>query len=485
MKILVLQLARLGDIYMSWPALRALRRAYPLAEIHLMTRPRFAAATVGLSAIQKVIKLPTTEVLEHIAQENMDVPAALQSLTQFLEPLYVEEYDWIVNMTYSPLSSYITHFLSHPKTKVSGYTRHNDGFLNIADDISAYFYAQVGVDRPNRYHLIELFSTLVGQDLTPEDWRGPAPFPLTLKVLPQEYIVVHIGASDRNKALTAEDWIVILSDVRQANPIPFVLVGSPDEEDIGLQITDAFEGRQIFNYVGKTDLQELFPILKKAKALVGCDSAPIHIANFTHTPVINISFSSVNFWETGPRVLESLVVRYQDRDELPHEKVAQAVVRYLEGDVQDLGTIHCVAGTPSYSVFSSPGADFDWYFLKGLYMSEDFPLSEDRNFVEAVKQLREINGLMLDQMQQVEKSKNLANAGPFLERGEEIIETIAKLVPALQILVRWYQTEKIRIAPGPMEPILMRTMEIHEMMRKVLDLYWRDTAPALKQKEAQ
>ncbi len=35
MKILVLQLARLGDIYMSWPMIRAVKRKYPNAEIDI------------------------------------------------------------------------------------------------------------------------------------------------------------------------------------------------------------------------------------------------------------------------------------------------------------------------------------------------------------------------------------------------------------------------------------------------------------------
>ncbi len=32
---------------MSWPALRALRRLHPEAEIHLLTRPRFEGAVEG------------------------------------------------------------------------------------------------------------------------------------------------------------------------------------------------------------------------------------------------------------------------------------------------------------------------------------------------------------------------------------------------------------------------------------------------------
>ena len=479
MKILVLQLARLGDIYMSWPALRALRRAYPLAEIHLMTRPRFAAAAVGLSAVQKVIKLPTTEIIEPVSQDPIQPQASIEVLSTFLDPLHAEHYDWIVNFTFSPLSSYITHYLSHEDTRICGYTRHPDGFLNLPDDLSAYFYAQVGVDRPNRYHLIELFATMVGQDLEPEDWRGPAPFPITLKNLPEEYLVVHVGASDRNKALEASQWISILLQLREMNSIPLVFIGAPDEEEMSLKIVDEIGAKDVYNFVGKTDLQEVFPILRKSRGLVGCDSAPIHIANFTNTPVINISFSTVNFWETGPRTLESIVLRFIDHLDLSTQAVAQAVHRFLEGEKQELTVAHVVAGTPSYYNFSSQDSDFDWFFLKALYMSEDFPASEDKNFIEGLRQLREVNTLLMDQMEGVKKSGSLANAAPFIERGEEIIETIGKLVPALQILVRWYQTEKIRIPPGEMLQVLEKTMHAQDLLQKVLNLYLSDSALAV------
>lgn len=59
MKILVLQLARFGDIYLTWPALRALRRRYPDASIHLLVRERFVAATEGLGAGIDVHVFPT------------------------------------------------------------------------------------------------------------------------------------------------------------------------------------------------------------------------------------------------------------------------------------------------------------------------------------------------------------------------------------------------------------------------------------------
>ena len=63
MKILILQLARLGDLYMSWPAMKALRRQYPTAEIHLMVRSSFKEAMVGNNSVNKIIELNSEKIL--------------------------------------------------------------------------------------------------------------------------------------------------------------------------------------------------------------------------------------------------------------------------------------------------------------------------------------------------------------------------------------------------------------------------------------
>ena len=173
MKILILQLARLGDIYMSWPAIRGLRRQFPDAEIHLVTRPRFEGAIQGLNAINKHWTLPSGHILHPLVQENTDTETSLQRLEEFMAPLKTEKFDWIVNLTFSPASSYLTHALSTPETKVSGYTRFADGYFNPADDVATYFYAQVGINKPNRIHVADIFASMLNIEYTESDWAAP------------------------------------------------------------------------------------------------------------------------------------------------------------------------------------------------------------------------------------------------------------------------------------------------------------------------
>jgi heptosyltransferase III len=471
MKILILQLARLGDIYLSWPALRALRRNHPQAEIHVLTRPRFAAALSGNNSVDKILHLPSKEILAPLVQSNMDIPAAYGCMSEFADQMYAEKYDWIVNFSFSPFSSYLTHYATHAHTKVTGYTRFTDGFLSIPDDMSAYFYAQAGVGRPNRYHLAEIFASQLGLDLVPEDWSGPSPLPETAQELPEDYIVVHIGASEARKSISAVKWISILKSLAAINPIHAVLVGSKAERHSADQIMKEFGPGSVVDLVGKTELQELFPIIQKAKLLLGCDSMPIHVAALTATPCINLSFPSVNFWETGPRSLNSIVIRALNEADLSEEKVAVAVRRVLSGERPELGHIHVIPGAPSYWALMPRHNEFDWQMIKAIYTADNFPPNQTPEFKQAVEHLSEVNQLMLTQMQNVEKSGDVTNSAPIIESGEDVIETVGKLVPSVQVLVRWYQTEKTRIPPGDLKVVLARTIEIHHLFQKVLDLY--------------
>lgn len=468
MKILVLELARLGDIFQTWPALRALKRLHPEAQIEVLSRNRFQAALEGLEIISKIRVLPSQEVMEPLLDPQMNVKGAYDRMSAFIAGLKTENYDWILNFSFSPLSSYITHAVSHEKTRISGYTRTADGYLAIPDDMSAYFYAQVGINRPNRFHLAEIFGTLVGTDLVDEDWKGPQ----GLTANPQApEVLIHIGASETKKLITPVKWATILNQFSKLSQVRVGLIGAAGETAIAEQIMSSVSSGLIENFVGKTTISDLFSLIQGARLVVGADSAPMHMASLTKTPCVNLSLASVNFWETGPRAPGSVVLRGQDETDLPSDKVALAMKRSLNGEKHDLSAITVQKGSPSYWALLPKENDFQWNFVKAIYMGEDFPGNETPLFKDGILKLTDINMLMIDQMEQVKKGVDIRKVSSIIDRGEEIIDTIGKLVPALSPLVRWYQTEKVRIGPDTQENLLERSLHIQNLLQKVLQLY--------------
>ena len=228
---------------------------------------------------------------------------------------------------------------------------------------------------------------------------------------------------------------------------------------------------RVENRVGKTSLQDVMALLIQAKVLVGADSAPMLIASLTKTPCVNLSFDTVNFWETGPRSAHSVILKGSDETDIASDKIANAIRKVILRERPDVGVITAQKGTPSFWSLTTKDADFHWQFLRAIYLGEDFPTTEDPLFADGISKLNEINALMIEQMHNLQKGADMQKIGPLIDRGEEIIENIGKLVPHLVSLVRWYQTEKIRDGPNTQENLLKRSLEIQELFQKVLDLY--------------
>lgn len=470
MKILIIQLARLGDIYQSWPALRAIRRNHPNAQIEVLTRSRFSGAWEGLSVVNRMRTLPNKNIMEPLIEPSLNVKEAYDRMGAFVDELKSEKYDWILNFSFSPFSSYLTHAISEETTKVSGYSRTADGFLAIPDDMSAYFYAQVGIGKPNRYHLAEIFGTLAEADLTDADWAVPSFLGAKTKSA-QKTILIHVGASESKKAISPVKWTTIINRLQKNNSVAVKLIGASNETAIAEQICSSVGDNRVENLVGKTTLQELFTHIHNADAVVGADSAPMHMAGLTGTPCVNLSLSTVNFWETGPRAAGSVILRGQDETELASDKVAVAIEKVLNGQKPDLSTISVQKGTPSYWMLEPKGADFEWNLIQAIYMQQDFPANESALYKDAIIKMTDINLLMIEQMQKLQNGGDINKVAPIIDRGEEIIDTIGKLVASISPLVRWYQTEKIRIGPNTQEKLLARSLEIQNLLQKVLDLY--------------
>jgi hypothetical protein len=227
---------------------------------------------------------------------------------------------------------------------------------------------------------------------------------------------------------------------------------------------------RISNWVGKTNLQELFYLIQNAKMLVGADSSPQHMASLTGTPCFNFSYPSVNFWETGPRAKGSAIYLVPDSEQINTQSAAQMILECSEKKYSnELITVR--EGSPAYLAEGDAVSEFEWHFTQAIYMSENFPILEDPKFLLGINKFSEINKLVIEQLQAVKNGVAISKLTEIFNRAEEIIHSIAILEPSLAVLVRWYQTEKVRIGPGPQSEVLTKSLEIHEMLQSVLDLY--------------
>lgn len=469
MKILVIQLARLGDIYSTWPVLRALRRLHPQAEIHLLTRPRFEGAVEGLEAIDKHWSLSSSTILSPLVQAEPDIETSVARLDDFLQSLQAENFEWVVNLTFSPVSSYLTHAISGLHTRVSGYSRYNDGSLCLSDEVSGYFYAQVGTGRANRVHLADIFASMLDLEYVEADWGAPVMTESPFR-LPERYVVVHVGASAAHKSLKPEQWSQVLKTAAQQGfALPVVLIGAAEEIGGAEEMARSCSALEFTNLVGKTKIADLFPIIQNAELLIGCDSAPIHMASLTDTPTLNISVGQVNFWETGPKASLSFIYRAEEASAVSATHLGGVLARLLAGEVTE-GLIVRGPGLVSYQQPEDSAQKFQWDLVQALYLGGPYPMADRIEILQAAYQLAEINTFAMEQIGLV-PTKGVEFIGPLLDRAEEVIQNISQWVPELSPLISWYQAEKIRIGPASLEEICTAALNVHERLARHLQPY--------------
>jgi ADP-heptose:LPS heptosyltransferase len=475
MKILVIQLARLGDIYQTWPALHALKRVNPGASIHLLTRAKFAPAAP--SFVDRVWRLDTRDILAPLIDERPDLDGSIDKADTFASALKAEGFDKIINLTFSPFSSFLTRRIAGPGCEVAGYTRFDDGYLSIPDDGSAYFYAQVGTRKSNRLHLVDLFAYVAGVELTEADWAGIVPKnrPVANQVLMDRIgsnpIVIHPGASDLGKTLTWSKWLQVVKNVLEEHEGEVVIIGAPEEAEMAEKIASVSSDRDAINLVGRTNLEELFDIIARAKVLIGGDSAPVQIATLTGTPVLNLSMPMVSFWETGPRSAKSRILRIESEDDVAASEIAVEAVAMARNQPTRTPTVRVLGPMyPYVEMRPQPGA-FQWELLRAIYMSEPFPAPMSELFVTGMKRLADVNQLALEQIATLRMNPRNKIASEILDRVDPIMEQIVGMVPELAPVVEWFRTERLRLGPMPIEHLIERTDAVHRRLADVVGLY--------------
>jgi heptosyltransferase-3 len=472
-RILVIQLARLGDIYQSWPVMNALHRSGH--EVHLLTREKFSPAANGCTGVFKQWTLDSRTILKTLIDEKPDIDASLSSLSATVDALKAENFDTIVNLSFSPFSSYLTDAVSNLETEVRGYSRFNDGSLSIPDDASAYFFGQVGRNRGNRVHLTEIFASVAGVDLIDSDWNSGSIGEIDSKEINERIganpLVIHVGASDLAKTFSWSKWLQIVRGLVTGYNGEVVLIGSGEEVSMAEKISSISGPKQVVNLVGKTSLGQLFSIIANAKVLIGGDSAPVQIASLTGTPVFNVSFPSVSLWETGPRSAGSRILPVTSEDAVASDEIVREVIGMAAGKATQMAVVSVPGVTMPYVDGNTQGGHFEWELLKALYMDATFPPPPNETFLLAVQRLGEVNSICLEQIDALARNPKNSTASLILDRGDEIMNQIEQMIPEAGPMVRWFQVERLRIGPMAVANLIDATRAVHRRLGQVLAVY--------------
>ena len=99
------------------------------------------------------------------------------------------------------------------------------------------------------------------------------------------YVVLAVGANWPNKRWPTKYFARLSDWISSRGLLPVVVGGGPLDEQLAEEISRMAEIPPI-NMVGKTSLKQLAYVMSKAKAVVGGDTGPVHLAAGMGTPTV-------------------------------------------------------------------------------------------------------------------------------------------------------------------------------------------------------
>ena len=488
MKIGILQLARYGDVVLCWPLVRALKRQYPGAEITMILRESYAEAVEGLTSLDNIITLQSKSILEPLWTEFFDTEEASQRIEMFLKCIENKNFDWLINLSFSPLSAEICSFFEG-KCKITGYSRYPDETLRIHGEMAQYFFDQVGVQRWNRLHLLHIFSRMLHLQLISDDFVPP----LTNSAeafdsikLPTNYMSLHIGGSETHKVLSENFLVEFMSQFLSHDSREIVLLGSRSEEEKAQSILDCLPEEaktRVHNLVGKTRIHDLYHVLAFADFHLGGDSLPIQMTMLTQTPTVLLSFDGTRFWETGPLVRGSLVLKYRSNIDLQATEIDDFIKCWVNGVQIRSPRVHVSLGffeSNSSGTFAQQWDEWVWQDLFQDLLNELYFDSSEKGYVylsdipvvkDGIEQLLVLHLTILEFLNRgvmnPEQQRELAE---LALRVDELSRQVGDHHPVLAGVVRWAEGVKSQIQPGTFEQILSQSRKIYSLLRRKIEI---------------
>ena len=478
--ILVIQLARYGDLMMTAPCIAALKRKFSDAKITLLCRSSFKEAAELIRDCESVKAFDEISLIEPLINDFS--PQAISRLYQFLDDsdLSINSYDLVFNLSFSPISSFITKWCSDRGAEIKGYSRHEDGTFNPLCDVSAYFYAQVGIGRASRAHLSSVFAALCDVELCENDWRLCLKSTLfrafeNMREGLSNKILIHPFASEPEKIAPPKFWIELLSSPRLRN-YEWFITGSIAEQKIATDITEEITNRgvRVKNLTGSTRLSDLVEIASTVDRIVGGDSLVSHISSITNTPMLQISCASVNLWETGP-LSDKSIIYFSDNIQNPDVSAIEELAwcwlnnRETEQPIFQKTTAWPVA----YEANHDPKSCFEWELIQSIYMGSTFPICEDRSTQLAFQDLFQISSLAIDHLNSWYRLSNQENS-QNLQLIDGLLTCVERQSTSINPLIRWFQCERIRLKPASLDENLRKTTKLFETLQSICILYLED-----------
>ena len=264
-KILVIRFSSIGDIVLTTPVIRCLKKQIHDVELHVLTKKKFSGLYKNNPYVSKV-------------HEYDD------SLKKNIQELKSEGYDFVVDLQKNKRSVRVTRSLSCPHSSFPK--------LNIRKFLLTTFKIDIMPD----IHIVDRYFKAVEKLGVTNDCKGLDFFiseknDCPVADLPKDfhdgYHAFVIGGTYKTKILPAVKVVEVINKLKR----PVVLLGGPDDierADEILSSVNACNQSPVLNLVGKINLEQSASLVKNAQSVLTNDTGLMHIAAAFHKNIVSV-----------------------------------------------------------------------------------------------------------------------------------------------------------------------------------------------------
>jgi len=268
-KFLIIRFSSIGDILLTTPIVRSLKKNYPTSKLFYLTKKKFSDLLIFNPYIDKIFCYENNffDILEQITNERINV---------------------VIDLHKNIRSRLFRFFLLETKSYV--YLKKNFKKWLLVKFKKDFLRNEHIVDRYFRsLKKLNIFPDEKGIEFYIDKQTEEKVYKLYPELKNEKYVCISVGGKHYTKQIPAEKIIDIINLLQ----LPYVLVGDSNDKDKAIEILKNVKFKYGYNFCGEFNLLETGVIVKNSQVVITPDSAIMHISSAFNKKIVSVWGSTV------------------------------------------------------------------------------------------------------------------------------------------------------------------------------------------------
>ena len=319
-RVLVVQLARFGDLLQTTPLLRALSSSSERPRVSLLVDSKQAAVARAVEGVEDVFEVNLDDLAGAAGDGRMPLAQRLRRMYQTLSPLSGTLFDRVINLNTSMVAALISALI--PAGRHDGPRLASDRNRLVTAPWTRFIVSLMSSRRLIRFNLVDLLASYAGPEVTAGrlSYRlSPEARTAGGRVLGQAgpglKIGFQVGSRHESRQWPPEHFAELARRLIRERQAHLFLLGVESEKPLGRQMMnhlaqmDPRAAQKVTDLMGRTSIPELGGVLAGLDLLVTADTGTMHLAAALDTPILALFMGPALCHETGPYGRDHIILQ--------------------------------------------------------------------------------------------------------------------------------------------------------------------------------